>query len=603
MVDNSSTSKSDSDNVRASSKKASRKRQRNPLSHARGKQHSHDSIWFRRIGAGYHLFAKYYTGQPLGTLCERQSVESGESSVSTNNNLVGSGNEQNKGTGAGLSRAAKRRKKKKQQRNNTNTDNDEERVDQQKATDDRGKVSESAPSTKKEGNINEEHQNYPLLQALSKQSAAFQTNKAADLLRPCFVALSKPLPVTFRLRRSLERAQVKELETKIQREFQFLVKPLPFGGTKDGCYTYQAKCSKPDLTKKYNALKTFLVEHSQNGSLARQEVGSMLPLLVLEHAGAIGASTACDTDNNRKRSKCRILDLCASPGSKTLQALELMVDPNTSKKVPSVNSTSRCILANDVSESRLQALQDAIQRSGMQEQHLNRIGYTCEDARQLSTTKPPNVVICDVPCSGDGTVRKDPHILELWKPSQGNALHALQLQILQRALTLVQVGGVVCYSTCSLNPVENEAVVAAALRHFNDSNIANENKNDESTNKKNDGSSSGAQQPIVELLEFPPIPGLQRRQGLCHWRIADLKDVDAQQSQSDDNDDEIPHLAWYDTYQDARNHKMENAVPTMWPRRGDNADNDNLHMDRCIRLWPQDHDTGGFFLALIRRYH
>lgn len=50
-----------------------------------------------------------------------------------------------------------------------------------------------------------------------------------------------------------------------------------------------------------------------------------------------------------------------------------------------------------------------------------------------------------------------------WTPAPGNALHALQHQIGCKGVRLLQVGGRMCYSTCSMNPVENEAVVAAIL--------------------------------------------------------------------------------------------------------------------------------------------
>lgn len=90
-------------------------------------------------------------------------------------------------------------------------------------------------------------------------------------------------------------------------------------------------------------------------------------------------------------------------------------------------------------------------------------------------------ILCDVPCSGDGTMRKNVAIWKRWSPLDGNGLHScvkntdsfadrglmhphrLQLRILQRAMRMLARGGRIVYSTCSLNPVENEAVIAAAL--------------------------------------------------------------------------------------------------------------------------------------------
>ena len=88
-------------------------------------------------------------------------------------------------------------------------------------------------------------------------------------------------------------------------------------------------------------------------------------------------------------------------------------------------------------------------------------------------------ILCDVPCSGDGTLRKNIGIWKSWQVGDGNGLHrfvvnsveglrlliyySLQVRILQRAMKLLEKEGRIVYSTCSLNPVENEAVIAKAL--------------------------------------------------------------------------------------------------------------------------------------------
>ena len=69
-------------------------------------------------------------------------------------------------------------------------------------------------------------------------------------------------------------------------------------------------------------------------------------------------------------------------------------------------------------------------------------------------------VLCDVPCSGDGTLRKAPDIWRRWVASNGNGLHLLQLRIALQAAHQLRVGGRMVYSTCTFNPVEDEAVVA-----------------------------------------------------------------------------------------------------------------------------------------------
>ena len=72
-------------------------------------------------------------------------------------------------------------------------------------------------------------------------------------------------------------------------------------------------------------------------------------------------------------------------------------------------------------------------------------------------------VLCDVPCSGDGTLRKNIALWKMFHPHIGHGLHTLQLEILMKSLSMVRQHGRVVYSTCSFNPLENEAVVQAAL--------------------------------------------------------------------------------------------------------------------------------------------
>jgi len=74
-------------------------------------------------------------------------------------------------------------------------------------------------------------------------------------------------------------------------------------------------------------------------------------------------------------------------------------------------------------------------------------------------------IVCDVPCSSDAAIRKIPQKWPVWNTKDSQALHPLQIQLLQRGIELLKVGGKVTYSTCSLNPIENEAVVAATLRN------------------------------------------------------------------------------------------------------------------------------------------
>ena len=69
--------------------------------------------------------------------------------------------------------------------------------------------------------------------------------------------------------------------------------------------------------------------------------------------------------------------------------------------------------------------------------------------------------LCDVPCSGLGVIRRKPEIR--YKPLPGDDLPALQYRILDESAKMVRPGGVLQYSTCTLNPAENDAVVERFL--------------------------------------------------------------------------------------------------------------------------------------------
>jgi 16S rRNA C967 or C1407 C5-methylase (RsmB/RsmF family) len=99
---------------------------------------------------------------------------------------------------------------------------------------------------------------------------------------------------------------------------------------------------------------------------------------------------------------------------------------------------------------------------------------TNNDARRLPSLKVDELnntmrfdrVLCDVPCSGDGTLRKNSSLWKNFNAHMGHALHPLQLEILERGVKLLKKGGRLVYSTCTFNPLEDEAVVAAILSKY-----------------------------------------------------------------------------------------------------------------------------------------
>jgi NOL1/NOP2/sun family putative RNA methylase len=163
-----------------------------------------------------------------------------------------------------------------------------------------------------------------------------------------------------------------------------------------------------------------------------------------------------------------VLDLCAAPGSKTTHMAQLM------------NNTG-LIVANELFHDRLPSLGQNIYRFGV----INTI-ITSYQAQEFPKKNQFDFIMADVPCSSEGnfklTTNKKLH--QAWGIEK---LQTIQKKIIKRAYDLLKPGGVMLYSTCTYNPMENEAVVNHLL------NISD-----------------------ARLLEInPPIPS---EKGLLNWK-------------------------------------------------------------------------------------
>jgi 16S rRNA C967 or C1407 C5-methylase (RsmB/RsmF family) len=93
------------------------------------------------------------------------------------------------------------------------------------------------------------------------------------------------------------------------------------------------------------------------------------------------------------------------------------------------------------------------------------------DARQLTRWFEPGFdkILLDAPCSGEGLISlSQPKDLNMWSPAQIKRLQQLQKRLLTQAWQLLKPGGRLVYSTCTIAPEENEAVISYALRTFDD---------------------------------------------------------------------------------------------------------------------------------------
>lgn len=150
--------------------------------------------------------------------------------------------------------------------------------------------------------------------------------------------------------------------------------------------------------------------------------------------------------------KQKVVDFCAGAGGKTLQLAAMM------------NNTG-VIYACDVSEQRLNRLKPRLKRAGV-DTIQRRILHDENDTRLKSWWGKMDAVLVDAPCSGTGTLRRNPDVK--WKQVDIGALHALQRSILTAASQLVRPGGRLVYATCSLLEEENHAVADEFLSQHPD---------------------------------------------------------------------------------------------------------------------------------------
>ena len=274
-------------------------------------------------------------------------------------------------------------------------------------------------------------------------------------------------------------------------------------------------------------LHAVLVREMVLGNLNRQEACSMLPALL----AGVEAHHA-------------VLDMCAAPGSKTRQLAELMLRRRAAPGGGARRAAPLGVLvANDPDPPRAKLLAKQFARSGAA-----HVVVTCERgedvAAKLNMAGRFDRVLADVPCSGDGTLRKQPELWRKWREDKGALLQPLQLRLAKAAVLATKVGGVAVYSTCALNPIEDEAVVAALLRSVRP---------------------AGA----LELVDAAAaaMPRFARRRGLAAW--------------------------WERPAAGAASSDGTGFVRVVAPAA--------LHLERCMRVLPHDGDTGGFFVAVLRK--
>ncbi len=275
------------------------------------------------------------------------------------------------------------------------------------------------------------------------------------------------------MRRSIRvntlRITVDELKKRLENEWE--ITQIPW--CKEGFFIEHIKGERRDIGN--------LIEHSL-GYFYVQEAASMIPPVVLD-----------------AKPDDVVLDMCSSPGSKTTQLAAIMQNKGI-------------LVSNDSDYKRMAPLSLNLQKAGA----TNTL-ITLMEGRFFKM--PFDKILLDAPCSGTGTIRKSLKTLKMWNPNMVKRIAGTQRQLIDIAFNCLKENGVMTYSTCTLEPEENEAVIDFLLNKYEN---------------------------------------------------AKLEKIDLN----------IKHGP---TVKEFNGHKYSKEV------------------EKCLRIWPQDNDTCGFFVAKISK--
>lgn len=246
-------------------------------------------------------------------------------------------------------------------------------------------------------------------------------NLSTDDFQNFIQTVESPLPSAFRITPTNLSEIIREKISK----FSFLTKVDYL----ENVYTFDLK----NKTEEYKEFIKFIVAQTDIGNIQRQEIVSLLPHRFL-----------------RLEKSHKVLETCASPGSKTKNLLEILTDG--------------ILISNDKSSSRVNVLISESMKKATPSFIITQM-----DAAQFPTLDFKfDRICCDAPCTSDGTCRKNPAIMPKWNIQDSIGLSSVQLKILKRSLELLKQDGILVYSTCSLNPIEDEWVIHNAIGESKD---------------------------------------------------------------------------------------------------------------------------------------
>ncbi len=152
------------------------------------------------------------------------------------------------------------------------------------------------------------------------------------------------------------------------------------------------------------------------------------------------------------------LDVCAAPGSKFTQICGGLKSETKDSENYKANHIA---VAGDLRERRLKFMRESARNQGLNS--INSVAYDAEKELPFAA-ETFDCILLDAPCSGTGTIRHNPEIRYFLNERDFCQLQAKQLAVLQNASKVLKSGGRIVYSTCSLEPEENEAIIGRFLK-------------------------------------------------------------------------------------------------------------------------------------------
>ena len=262
-----------------------------------------------------------------------------------------------------------------------------------------------------------------VLRRIQREKATLLTALAAQ---PEHLQRDIPRQLWMRWCEAFGLEQTRAIAVALKSSPQVCVRPLPPHAAPTGCQPHPDDCAGTFIVPRHTRITD--LEGYADGAFVVQDVATRHAIDLMEVAPGM-----------------KVLDACAAPGGKTAQLAARL-------------GKEDCLLANEFSATRIETLRDTLQRCGLNE----RVEIRQADATSTEFGAFDRILI-DVPCSNTGVFGRRPDARWTWTPQKLAQLLQTQRALLDNLANQVVPGGRIVYSTCSIEPEENEAQIAAFL--------------------------------------------------------------------------------------------------------------------------------------------